>query len=79
MHEPHHKESFVGLLLLKKVRILMSYPTVLIESQLLTYDPDDGKKVSDFPLSILPEAEVGINCFQALDYLCVSKPCFLFL
>ncbi|EJD55113.1 DUF21-domain-containing protein [Auricularia subglabra TFB-10046 SS5] len=53
VHEPHHKESFVGLLLLKK---------------LLTYDPDDKKKVSEFQLSILPEAEVGINCFQALDY-----------
>ena len=37
--------------------------------QLLTYDPSEKKRVSDFPLSILPEAGTDINCFQALDYL----------
>ncbi|KAL5518448.1 hypothetical protein ACEPAH_130 [Sanghuangporus vaninii] len=53
VHEPGHPKSFVGLLLIKK---------------LLSYDPSEEKKVSDLPLSILPEAGVDINCFQALDY-----------
>ena len=29
--------------------------------------------MSKFPLSILPEARPTINCFQALDYLCVHS------
>lgn len=39
--------------------------------QLLVYDPAKALPVSSFPLSILPEAHPSINCFQALDYLCV--------
>lgn len=53
VHEPGAPRSFVGLLLLKR---------------LLTYDPKQNSKVSAFALSLLPEAEEGINCFQALDY-----------
>ncbi|KAL5495799.1 hypothetical protein ACEPAI_1263 [Sanghuangporus weigelae] len=53
VHEPGNPKSFLGLLLIKK---------------LLSYDPSEEKKVSDLPLSILPEAGVDINCFQALDY-----------
>ncbi|KZV80482.1 DUF21-domain-containing protein [Exidia glandulosa HHB12029] len=53
VHEAGAPLSFVGLLLLKK---------------LLTYDPSQCKKVSDFALSLLPEAAEDINCFQALDY-----------
>ena len=56
VHEPGKPDSFVGLLLIKK---------------LLQYDPAQGLPVSSFPLSILPEAHPSINCFQALDYLCV--------
>lgn len=37
----------------------------------MTYDPKMALPVSAFPLSILPEASPSINCFQALDYLCV--------
>ena len=37
----------------------------------MTYDPRMALPVSAFPLSILPEAPPSINCFQALDYLCV--------
>ena len=37
--------------------------------QLLTYDPSKALPVSSFPLTILPEAHLSINCFQALDYL----------
>jgi len=32
------------------------------------YDPSQAWQVSQFPLSILPEAHPSINCFQALDY-----------
>ena len=39
--------------------------------QLSVYDPSSAIPVSDFPLSLLPEAPPTINCFQALDYLCV--------
>lgn len=53
VHEPGKPKSFVGLLLIKK---------------LLQYDPSQGLPVSSFPLSILPEADPNINCFQALDY-----------
>ncbi|PAV21673.1 hypothetical protein PNOK_0163000 [Pyrrhoderma noxium] len=53
VHEPGKPHAYVGLLLIKK---------------LLKYDPEDRKRVSDFPLSILPEAGPDINCFQALDY-----------
>lgn len=54
IHEPGKPLAFVGLLLIKK---------------LLHYDPAKEQPVSDFALSILPEAYPAINCFQALDYL----------
>ncbi|KAL5534765.1 hypothetical protein ACEPAG_1229 [Sanghuangporus baumii] len=53
VHDPGNPKSFLGLLLIKK---------------LLSYDPSEEKRVSELPLSILPEAGVDINCFQALDY-----------
>ncbi|KAJ7032950.1 hypothetical protein C8F04DRAFT_1356263 [Mycena alexandri] len=53
VHEPEDPDSFIGLLLIKK---------------LLKYDPSSALPVSSFPLSILPEARPSINCFQALDY-----------
>ncbi|KAJ7486942.1 hypothetical protein FB451DRAFT_1228377 [Mycena latifolia] len=53
VHEPNDPDSFIGLLLIKK---------------LLRYDPASARPVSSFPLSILPEARPSINCFQALDY-----------
>ncbi|KAG2135098.1 hypothetical protein DEU56DRAFT_807792 [Suillus clintonianus] len=53
IHEPGNPLSFQGLLLIKK---------------LLVYDPARALPVSDFKLSILPEARPSINCFQALDY-----------
>ncbi|KAJ6492268.1 hypothetical protein C8R45DRAFT_990795 [Mycena sanguinolenta] len=53
VHEPHDPDSFVGLLLIKK---------------LIKYDPAQALPVSSLPLSILPEAPPSINCFQALDY-----------
>ncbi|KAG0703441.1 hypothetical protein DFH29DRAFT_916381 [Suillus ampliporus] len=53
VHEPGNPLAFRGLLLIKK---------------LLIYDPARALPVSDFKLSILPEAYPSINCFQALDY-----------
>ncbi|KAJ7778910.1 hypothetical protein B0H16DRAFT_800065, partial [Mycena metata] len=53
VHEPGNPDSFIGLLLIKK---------------LLKYDPSSALPVSSFPLSIIPEAQPSINCFQALDY-----------
>jgi metal transporter CNNM len=46
--------------------------------QLLKYDPHEALPVSSFPLSILPKAKPSINCFQALDYLCVILCCVWF-
>lgn len=53
VHKPGQPLHFVGLLLIKK---------------LLKYDPATAQPVSNFKLSILPEAHPSINCFQALDY-----------
>ncbi|KAG6909584.1 hypothetical protein DXG01_016623 [Tephrocybe rancida] len=53
VHTPNDPTAFIGLLLVKK---------------LLTYDPSKALPVSAFELSILPEANPAINCFQALDY-----------
>ncbi|KAG1741816.1 uncharacterized protein EDB91DRAFT_1129507, partial [Suillus paluster] len=53
VHAPGNPLAFQGLLLIKK---------------LLVYDPARALPVSDFKLSILPEAYPSINCFQALDY-----------
>ncbi|KAJ7190988.1 hypothetical protein GGX14DRAFT_381590 [Mycena pura] len=53
VHEPGAPNVFIGLLLVKK---------------LLRYDPARALPVSAFPLSILPEAQPSISCFQALDY-----------
>ncbi|KIY73056.1 DUF21-domain-containing protein [Cylindrobasidium torrendii FP15055 ss-10] len=53
VHEPGNKQAFIGILLIK---------------MLLTYDPADELPISKFRLSLLPEADPTINCFQALDY-----------
>ncbi|KAJ9118707.1 hypothetical protein QFC22_003927 [Naganishia vaughanmartiniae] len=53
VYEPGQKENFVGMLLVKR---------------LISYNPEECKKVSEFPLLSLPEARPDINCFQALDY-----------
>ena len=53
IHEPENPTKFVGMLLVKK---------------LIKYDPEDKWLVSDFSLSVLPEALPTISCFQALDY-----------
>jgi len=64
VHEPGRPLAFVGLLLVKK---------------LLTCDLTKPLKVSDVPLSILPEAGPSINCFQALDYFQTGRAHLLLL
>ncbi|KAG2753492.1 DUF21-domain-containing protein [Suillus brevipes Sb2] len=59
IHEPGNPLAFQGLLLIKKAISIL---------HLLVYDPARALPVSDFKLSILPEAHPSINCFQALDY-----------
>lgn len=41
---------------------------MLLVKHLISYNPEDCKKVSEFSLLSLPEARPDINCFQALDY-----------
>jgi len=53
VHAVGKPNSFIGLLLVKK---------------LLRYDTRERKLVSQLPLSVLPEASPSISCFQALDY-----------
>lgn len=53
VHAPGNPTAFVGLLLLKK---------------LLRYDLSHPRPLSEYSLSILPEALPTINCFQALSY-----------
>ena len=78
MHQPGRPLAFVGNLLIKKVctPASSSVPRAHVltphRTQLSVYDPKEELPVSKFPLSILPEAHPSINCFQALDYLCVS-------
>ncbi|KAI0638903.1 DUF21-domain-containing protein [Trametes polyzona] len=64
VHKPGHPLAFIGLLLVK---------------QLSVYDPSSAIPVSEFPLSILPEAPPNINCFQALDYFQTGRAHLLLL
>ncbi|KAI0785929.1 hypothetical protein C8Q75DRAFT_722099 [Abortiporus biennis] len=64
IHQPGRPLAFMGLLIVKK---------------LLTYDPSLCWPVSKFALSILPEANPSINCFQALDYFQTGRAHLLLL
>ncbi|KAG1756153.1 hypothetical protein EDD22DRAFT_1044679 [Suillus occidentalis] len=59
IHEPGNPLAFKGLLLIQEGNFRCCS---------LVYDPARALPVSDFKLSILPEAHPSINCFQALDY-----------
>jgi metal transporter CNNM len=68
VHTPGDPYNFVGLLLIKKVRVCSISarhwsPTIVLH-QLIAYDPELRFAVSNIPLSILPEAKPSINCFQ---------------
>ncbi|KAJ0418892.1 hypothetical protein BJY00DRAFT_174973 [Aspergillus carlsbadensis] len=53
VHNPENTLDFVGMLLVKT---------------LITYDPDDAKKVSEFQLATLPETGPGTSCLDILNY-----------
>ncbi|KAL3488363.1 hypothetical protein BJX62DRAFT_180532 [Aspergillus germanicus] len=53
VHKPDNPFDFVGMLLVKT---------------LITYDPDDAKKVSEFQLATLPETGPETSCLDILNY-----------
>lgn len=53
IHAPDHPSDFVGMLLVKT---------------LITYDPEDAKRVSDFALATLPETRPETSCLDILNY-----------
>jgi metal transporter CNNM len=73
IHEPGQPLIFIGILLVKTVRmsplLQEGHSSFFRLWQLLGYDPAKALPVSAFPLCVLPEASPSINCFQALDYL----------
>ncbi|TFK81680.1 DUF21-domain-containing protein [Polyporus arcularius HHB13444] len=64
VHKPGHPLTFIGILLVKMLSV---------------YDPASAIPVSEFPLSLLPEAPPTINCFQALDYFQTGRAHLLLL
>ena len=70
VYEPGQKENFIGMLLVKRVSLLWSRTIVTKvlmlgnarSSKLISYNPEECKKVSEFPLLSLPEARPDINC-----------------
>lgn len=70
VYEPGQKENFVGMLLVKRVslsgvymdRVALLMPNAVSEMKLISYNPEECKKVSEFPLLSLPEARPDINC-----------------
>ncbi|KAL9052139.1 MAG: hypothetical protein Q9162_005600 [Coniocarpon cinnabarinum] len=58
IHEPHNKNNFVGMLLVK---------------MLITYDPEDSRKVSDFSLATLPETLPSTSCLDIINFFQEGK------
>ncbi|KAI9762432.1 MAG: hypothetical protein M4579_000408 [Chaenotheca gracillima] len=58
IHEKHNEENFVGMLLVKI---------------LITYDPEDCKRVGDFALATLPETKPDASCLDIVNYFQEGK------
>ncbi len=58
IHEPDNDLNFVGMLLVKI---------------LITYDPEDCKRVGDFALATLPETRPETSCLDIVNYFQVSQ------
>jgi metal transporter CNNM len=58
IYRPGKPLDFVGMMLVKI---------------LITYDPEDAMRVSDFPLAALPETRPETNCLDILNYFQVGK------
>ena len=58
IYEPTNKQNFVGMLLVKV---------------LITYDPEDCKRVSDFALATLPETKPETSCLDIVNFFQEGK------
>ncbi|KAI3396181.1 hypothetical protein diail_384 [Diaporthe ilicicola] len=58
IHEAGNETNFIGMLLVKI---------------LITYDPEDGKKVRDFPLATLPETRPETSCLDIINFFQEGK------
>jgi metal transporter CNNM len=58
IHEPGNEKNFVGMLLVKI---------------LITYDPEDCKKVRDFALATLPETRPETSCLDIVNFFQEGK------
>ncbi|EFX05892.1 duf21 and cbs domain containing protein [Grosmannia clavigera kw1407] len=58
IHEPGNPSNFVGMLLVKI---------------LITYDPEDSKVVSEFPLATLPETRPETSCLDIVNFFQEGK------
>jgi metal transporter CNNM len=58
IHEAGRPQNFVGMLLVKI---------------LITYDPEDGKRVSDFALATLPETRPETSCLDIINFFQEGK------
>ena len=58
IYAPDNPENFVGMLLVKI---------------LITYDPEDGKRVRDFALATLPETRAETSCLDIVNFFQEGK------
>ncbi|KAJ5089833.1 hypothetical protein N7532_008517 [Penicillium argentinense] len=58
IHAPENPMNFVGMLLVK---------------MLITYDPEDGKRVRDFSLATLPETRPETSCLDIVNFFQEGK------
>ena len=58
IYEPSNPQNFVGMLLVKI---------------LITYDPEDGKRVRDFALATLPETRPETSCLDIVNFFQEGK------
>lgn len=58
IHAPDNPLNFVGMLLVK---------------MLITYDPEDGKRVQDFALATLPETRPETSCLDIVNFFQEGK------
>jgi metal transporter CNNM len=58
IHTPENPQDFIGMLLVR---------------MLITYDPEDEKKVCDLALATLPETEPGTSCLNIINFFQEGK------
>ncbi|KAF2649099.1 DUF21-domain-containing protein [Lophiostoma macrostomum CBS 122681] len=58
IHTPDNEKNFVGMLLVK---------------MLITYDPEDAHRVSDFALATLPETRPDTSCLDIINFFQEGK------